>query len=398
MPQEAPTPDADARRHSATLVDRIRAAAEAAGGVLRFDQYMAMALYEPGLGYYSAGQARFGTGGDYITAPLASTLFSRTLANQCAEVLNRLGGGDVLEFGAGTGRMAADVLTELAALQCLPKRYRILEVSAALRQEQATAIAELPADIRERVEWLEHLPDEPFQGVVLANEVMDALPVRRFQIAEDGIHELAVTHDGENFQYRLMPADDTLTVAIRRIEADLDSPLPPGYVSEYCPTLPGWMQALAGCLDAGAALLIDYGYPRREYYHRQRAMGTLLCHYRHRAHDDAFWWPGLQDITASVDFTAAARAATEAGLELQGFTTQANFLMGAGLPGLLEAEMNRDPQAAAVASQQAKPLLMPGEMGERFKVLAVGRGLSAPLTGFGFADQSGRLNVHRRHP
>ncbi|WP_440996371.1 class I SAM-dependent methyltransferase [Arhodomonas sp. SL1] len=393
MSEGPPLPDPDARAHSEALVRRIVAAIEEAGGAIGFDRFMAMALYEPGLGYYSAGQARFGAGGDYTTAPLTSALFSRTLAHQCSEVL-AVTGGDILEFGAGTGRMAADLLTELAALGRLPERYRILEVSATLRAEQATALAKaLPADVYRRVEWLDGLPGNPFNGVILANEVLDAMPVRRFQTGSDGPWELGVTHRGGTLEYTLIAADETLRRAVQAIEADLGAPLPEGYTSEYCPGVGGWMAALSGCLDRGTALLIDYGYPRREYYHPQRSMGTLLCHYRHRAHDDALWYPGLQDITASVDFTAVGRAAMDTGLDLLGFTTQAHFLLGAGLPALLEAEMAADAESGAILAQQAKTLMMPAGMGERFKVLAAGRGMDSALSGFRIAEQGGRLGL-----
>ncbi|MCS4505275.1 SAM-dependent methyltransferase [Arhodomonas aquaeolei] len=394
MADALPLPDTDAAAHSGRLVERIVAAIDAAGGTVGFDRFMEMALYEPGLGYYSAGQPRFGAGGDYTTAPLTTPLFSRTLARQCAEVLARMDGGDILEFGAGTGRMAADILLELDALGEAPRRYLILEVSAALRQEQARTLADaLPDGLYERVDWLERLPEAPLDGVILANEVLDALPVRRFQVSEDGLHSLAVGHDRGHLAYRLSEPDTATRKAVAAIEADLDTPLPRGYSSEYCPALDGWIGALADSLRHGVALLVDYGYPRREYYHPERAMGTLLCHYRHRAHDDALWYPGLQDITASVDFTAAARAACAAGLDVLGFTTQAHFLLGAGLPGLIEAEMAAGTEAGVIAAQQAKPLVMPAGMGERFKVLYLGRGMNEPLTGLSVADQTGRLGA-----
>lgn len=389
---ELPPPDADASAHSARVRERILGAIDASGGRLTFDRYMTLALYEPGLGYYSAGQARFGSGGDYTTAPLMSALFSRTLARQTAEVLERLNGGDVLEFGAGTGRMAADVLLELDALDRLPDRYFILEVSGALREEQQRTLDGLPAHLTERVTWLERLPDSPLRGVVLANEVLDALPVKRLQADREGLQELVVVADGDGFGWEAAPAGRELTRAVGRIESGLGRELPPGYVSEWCPGLGPWIRTLASILDAGAALLVDYGYPRSEYYHPQRAMGTLLCHYRHRAHDDPFVFPGLQDITAFVDFSAAADAAAAAGLEVIGFNTQAHFLMSAGLPALIEDAAERDPDRGAELAQQAKPLLFPDEMGERFKVLGLGRSLGErPLAGFSLFDHRHRL-------
>lgn len=391
-PSDPPAPDAVAAAHSEALRARIARAIETAGGALDFERYMALALYAPGLGYYSAGQTRFGPGGDFTTAPLMSDLFARTLARETARVLAASDGDTVLELGAGTGCMALDVLRELAALDGLPARYLILEVSADLRAQQAETLAALPEDVRARVGWLDRLPATPLRGAILANEVMDALPVRRFQRGEAGVEALAVALDAEGrFTWRAQPADEGLAEAVAAIEAERGERLPTGYVSEWCPALAPWVAALAEVLECGAALLVDYGYPRREYYHPERGMGTLLCHYRHRAHDDPFLWPGLQDITASVDFTLAARAGCEAGLDLLGFTTQAHFLAGAGLPALLEAEAAGDPNRAAELAQQAKPLLFPGEMGERFKVLGLARGLAAPTPGFAFVDHRDRL-------
>ena len=363
-----------------------------AGGTIDFADYMALALYAPGLGYYSAGQERFGPGGDFTTAPLMTDLFSRTLAWEVARILQASQGDTVLEFGAGTGRMAADMLAELARRDALPARYLILEVSADLRARQAATLAERVPDLAARVTWLDRLPTQPLDGVVLANEVLDALPVRRFHRREDGVDSLGVGHDAEGaLCWRALPADAELSAAVEAIEADVGTALPPGYVSEWCAGLRPWVHSLAGVLGTGAALLIDYGYPRREYYHPQRATGTLLCHYRHRAHDDPFFWPGLQDLTASVDFTIAARAAADAGLAVLGFATQGNFLAGAGLPALLEESAADDPNQAAALAQQAKPLLFPDEMGERFKVLGLGRNLDVPLPGFAFADHRARL-------
>lgn len=391
-----PAPDPAAAAHSARLSERLRAAIAEAHGRLPFDRYMEIVLYEPGLGYYSAGQQRFGPGGDFTTAPLATPLFSRTLAQQVAQILERLEGGVVLEYGAGTGRMAADLLSELARLGQPPERYLILEVSASLRQEQQQTIAcDIPG-LYPLVQWLEHLPAQPLRGVVLANEVLDALPVKRFQVTQEGLQEQMVAL-GENAQlsWALAPAGSELRAAVEGIEAELGEALAPGYVSEWCPRLAPWLASLAAILESGAALLLDYGYPRLEYYHRQRCMGTLLCHYRHRVHDDPLILQGLQDITAFVDFTQAARAGIEAGLTLLGFTSQSHFLIGAGLPKLLEAEAAHDPGLAVQLTQQAKTLLFPGQMGERYKVLALGRDMDMTLSGFAWIDHSERLNIKR---
>ncbi|MDR9455604.1 MAG: SAM-dependent methyltransferase [Spiribacter sp.] len=391
-PPPPPQPDAAAQEHSRQLRERIDAAIAMAGGTLDFAEYMALALYAPGLGYYSAGQQRFGAEGDFTTAPLMSDLFARTLAREVERINAACGGDTVLEFGAGTGQMAADILAELEARHALPERYLILEVSADLRAQQAETLQSRVPALADRVSWLDRLPSTPIRGVILANEVMDALPVQRFHRAETGVEALGVGHDEAGaLCWRTMPADSALAEAVAAIESEIGDTLPSGYASEWCPGLAPWVNALSALIEAGAALLVDYGYPRREYYHAQRQTGTLLCHYRHRAHDDPFYWPGLQDITASVDFTLAARAGQQAGLEVLGFTTQGNFLTGAGLPQLLEETAAGDPNRAAELAQQAKPLLFPDEMGERFKVLALGRALDEPLAGFSFTDHRQRL-------
>jgi SAM-dependent MidA family methyltransferase len=391
-PPPIPVPDDAAIEHSQALTERIKAAIDMAGGALDFADYMAMALYAPGLGYYSAGQRRFGAGGDFTTAPLISDLFSRTLALEIARVMAAVDGDSVLEFGAGSGHMAADILQELADREALPRHYWILEVSADLRAEQAQTLNALPAELKARVQWLDRLPAQPIRGVILANEVLDALPVQRFSRTATGVENLAVGHNPEQgLHWQPRPADAALIKAVKTIERAIGAHLPKGYCTEWCPSLGPWISELNALIEAGMALLIDYGYPRHEYYHPQRATGTLLCHYRHRAHDDPFFWPGLQDITASVDFTAAAHAGQQAGLELLGFATQGNFLAGAGLPALLEARAAGDPNRAAELSQAAKPLLFPEEMGERFKVLGLGRNVPEPLKGFSFADHRERL-------
>ncbi|MFM9816619.1 UNVERIFIED_CONTAM: SAM-dependent methyltransferase [Spiribacter pallidus] len=389
-----PAPDEQAAAHSRALRKRIDAAIAMAGGVLDFAEYMALALYAPGLGYYSAGQQRFGAEGDFTTAPLMSDLFAHTLAGEVAEVLGRVDDGVVLEFGAGTGRMAADMLIALDEAGAVPRQYWILEVSADLRARQAETVKTLPAHLQSRIEWLDRLPSAPIYGVILANEVMDAMPVRCFERTDSGVQMLGVGHDDAGaLCWRPRAADAALASAVADIEQHIGDRLPAGYRSEWCPGLAPWVAELSSILAAGAAFLIDYGYPRREYYHPQRGAGTLLCHYRHRAHDDPFFWPGLQDITASVDFTAAAAAGRAAGLTLLGFSTQGNFLAGAGLPALIERRAGGDPQRAAELAQQAKPLLFPDELGERFKVLGLGRGMDHIPSGFGFADHRARLSV-----
>jgi SAM-dependent MidA family methyltransferase len=391
-----PELSANERAHTSQVAEHIRAFIRERGGVIGFDAFMRLALYAPGLGYYSAGATKLGAAGDFVTAPEVSSLFSRCLARQTADVLAHTG-GDVLELGAGSGRMAADVLTELAALDRLPVTYRILEVSADLAERQRARIATLPAELARRVVWLDAWPERPMRGVVLANEVLDAMPVERFVLrAHAGgiaVNALGVGL-GDGFEWReISPTPEVLNAVADIIEA-LPAPLPEGYVSELCLAFQPWMASLGAQLEAGVALLIDYGLPRAHLYHPERTRGTLRCHFRHRAHDDPFLHAGLQDITAWVDFTRVAEAADSAGLEVLGFATQAAFLIGAGMESLLAAEMaiaGDDFRRQAILAGEARRLMLPGEMGEIFKVIALGRGFDAPLAGFATQDLRGSL-------
>ena len=381
-PANLPRPDADALAHSARLAERIRAAIREAGGAIPFSRYMELALYAPGLGYYSAGARKFGAAGDFVTAPELSSLFSRCLARQCAEVLEETSGGSLLELGAGSGVMAADVLLDLQALGRLPEEYLILEVSAELRERQRQALTTKATALASRVRWLDALPDG-FTGVILGNEVLDALPVERFLKRPGGFDEYCVRAEGEGFAWDTRPAGAQLAEVLRAFETTLPQPLAPGYVSEICLGVMPLVSSLADSLQRGALLLLDYGYPRNAYYHPERAMGTLMCHYRQRAHADPFLYPGLQDITAHVDFTAVAEAGTSAGLELAGYTTQAHLLMALGVAGLAGTDIR--------ATQQVKLLTLPEEMGERFKAIGFSRGLSRAPSGFALRDLSRSL-------
>lgn len=378
---ELPKPSADALAHSKRLEARIRAEIAAAGGRLGFERYMELALYAPGLGYYSAGARKFGAAGDFVTAPEISPLFARCLAVQCAEILNALGGGDILELGAGSGRMAAELLNALARLDASPRNYLILEVSADLRARQQQEIAAQAAAWQHRVHWLERLPKE-FRGVMLGNEILDALPVSRFRCAAGGSEEYCVAHQDDKFVWRLRPAAAELQAALAVLATSLGEPFAEGYGSEICLRLPAFIHSLSDALTRGALLFTDYGYPRAGYYHPQRHMGTLMCHYRQRAHDDPFLYPGLQDITAHVDFTAVAEAGSSAGLQLAGYTTQAQFLLALGI-----AEHAADLKTA----REVKLLTLPGEMGERFKAIGFQKGIELPLRGFGVRDLSHSL-------
>jgi SAM-dependent MidA family methyltransferase len=387
----------DERAHVGRVAEHIREFIRQHGGVIGFDAFMRLALYAPGLGYYSAGATKLGAAGDFVTAPEVSSLFSRCLARQAADVLADTG-GDVLEIGAGSGRMAADVLTELAELDAVPGAYRILEVSADLAERQRARIAQLPAELARRVTWLHAWPERPMRGVILANEVLDAMPVERFVLRGRAggiaVNALGVAIAGDGFEWRETSPTPEMLNAVADIVEALPAPLPEGYESELCLAFQPWMAGLAAQLEAGVALLIDYGLPRAHLYHPERARGTLRCHFRHRAHDDPFLNVGLQDITAWVDFTRVAEAADSAGLAVLGFATQAAFLIGAGMESLLATEMSiasDDARRRAELAGEARRLLLPGEMGEVFKVIALGRGVEAQLAGFSTQDLRGTL-------
>jgi len=362
-----PEPGVDALAASAMLLERIRAEVKTSGNWIGFSRYMELALYEPGLGYYAGGSAKLGAPGDFATAPELGTLFAQTLARQVAELLQP--GEAILEFGAGSGALAETLVEELS-----PERYLILETSAELRARQE-------ARLGKRARWIDRLP-EHFRGVVLANEVADAMPVHALAWRANGIMERGVD---DKLAWAERPAAGELLAAARRIEV----PLP--YESEIGLVGRAWMKLLAARLERGALLVIDYGFPQREYYHQQRTMGTLMCHYRHRSHGDVFFHPGLQDITAHVDFSALARAAREGGLEVLGYANQAQFLINCGITGVLEREDASDVVRYAPRAAEAQKLLSPAEMGELFKVLAVGRGVARPLLGFASGDRSHTL-------
>ena len=370
---------------------------------------MELALYAPGLGYYSAGSAKIGSSGDFVTAPEISDLFSRCVARQCAQVLS-VTGGEILELGAGTGRMAAAVLESLAATGVLPERYSILEVSADLAERQRERLGSLPASLRERVVWLDRLPERPVRGVVLANEVLDALPCQRFVVGAGGhpsgvehagaggddlassrsaiekpvVRELGVAVHDDSFVERAGSPDGALATACESLLKELPQPLPPGYTSEVCLRLEPWIASVGACLERGLLLLFDYGLPRSHYYHPQRVSGTLQCHFKQLAHDDPYINVGVQDITAWVDFTRVAEAGVAAGLDVTGFCTQAGFLLATGIESFV-AEAVGAVEGARRAGE-ARRLLMPGEMGEAFKAMALTRDYDAALEGFALQD------------
>jgi len=381
---QLPVPDAVAQAHSEKLIALIVNEIAVAGGQISFARYMELALFAPGLGYYSAGARKFGEQGDFVTAPEISPLFSRALAQQLAEVLCTFdGAGEVLEVGGGSGVMAADILAGLEALDVLPAQYLILELSADLQARQRETLAARVPHLLERVRWLDELPASGFCGVIVANELLDALPVHCFVTGENGLQERCVSFAEGRFQWVSSTADELpLPEHLTKIVAEL----PPGYVSEISLVASGWVQSIASLLEAGVILLIDYGYAAAGYYHPRRNGGTLMCHYRHRAHDDPFVYPGLQDITAHVDFTAIAEAAVSVGLDVRGYNTQGFFLLGNDITGLAQSFDELDEQQQVLQAQQMRTLTLPAEMGERFKVIALARDYHQPLRGFAMQD------------
>ena len=377
MQVDLPVPDADAAAHSARLATQIREEILAAGGFIPFSRFMERCLYAPGLGYYSAGSAKFGEAGDFITAPEIGPLFATCVAEAVAPVLRQLGPeAEFVEIGGGSGAFAEVMLKRLLALDALPARYAILEPSADLRERQRERLGRsLIPPVFELVEWLDGPPEEKWNGVLFANEVIDALPTPRFTLREGEVFEEHVALDGEGRFVRMeRPADALLAASVRHVERYLGSPFVDGYRSELLPQLPYWLQAVMGGLQAGAMLFVDYGYPRREYYLPDRDGGTLRAFYRHRVHNDAYLWPGLQDLTASVDFTALAEAGTQAGFELEGYCTQAGFLLGNGLQDrLVEAEQRADEALLMRLRNEARQLTLPTGMGERFQVMGFSR-------------------------
>jgi SAM-dependent MidA family methyltransferase len=380
---------AEDAEHAARVAACLRARIEAAGGWLPFAEFMECALYEPALGYYTAGLRPFAARADFVTAPELSPLFARCLAAQLAEVLDRIGGGCVIEYGAGSGRLAADLLETLGARGALPERYLIVERSAALRAEQRARLA--PGAWAARVAWLEAPPGD-WQGVVVANEFVDALPVERFRVIPDGCERLGVVAQGAGFAWRPGPAHGALAAAVATLSARLPEPLPTSYVSELNLRAPAWLAAAAAGMRRGAIFVCDYGLPRTQYYHPSRNGGTLAAFHRHRRLEDALLRPGLTDLTAWVDFSSLAEAGAAAGLELAGFATQAHFLVATGIERELAALRANAPEPECYALAAAvQTLMLPGEMGERFKVLALTRGVAGTLAGYSFRDLAASL-------
>ena len=379
-----PHPSADALAQSRALHGLICARIDQAGGWLSFARYMELALYAPGLGYYSAGAQKFGPAGDFITAPELTPLFGQALAVQLGQVMAG-SAPQLIEVGAGTGLLAADVLRALEARGELPERYAILELSADLRARQHATLAAAVPHLLSRVRWLERSP-EHFSGGVVANEVLDVMPQHLISVRAGGVYERGVgcTADGE-LHWVERPATGAVLAAAQAL--DVPTPVEGAYLTEINLAARAWVRDWAARLERGALLMIDYGYPRAEYYLPSRSHGTLLCYYRHRAHADPLLWPGLNDITAFVDFTSVAEAAFDAGLDVLGYTSQASFLFNCGILSLLATRAPEGSADYVRAARAVQRLTTPQEMGELFKVLAVGRGLDAPLLGFHRGDR-----------
>lgn len=386
-----PEPDLAAQAHSQMVKQAIQAEIKKAGGWISFEKYMELALYAPGLGYYSSGSTKLGAAGDFVTAPEISTLFGQTLARQAVQVMQCVKQKHILEFGAGTGKLALDVLTEMEKLGCLPEKYFFLEVSADLKQRQQALFEQKAPHLLPSLEWLDQLPEQ-FRGLILANEVLDAMPCHLIAWHQRKIFKRGVTFDQNTFKWQNQEINDgqlfdlanKLFLQCNIHDATTNIP----YISEINLANRSFIHSLAQILQDGIMLFIDYGFGQNEYYHPQRNQGTLMCHYRHHAHDDPFYLPGLQDITCHVDFTAIADATHKADLELFGYTTQANFLLNCGITDILGEISPEQVDTYLPLANQLQRLISPAELGELFKVIVIGKNFDEPLIGFTNGDKS----------
>lgn len=372
--------DSSLKQHSLALTEIIRQRIKQDNSI-SFAQFMNMSLYEPGLGYYSAGTHKFGKDGDFVTSPELGDLFARCLAQQFKQVLETLDVPTVMELGAGTGQFCCDCLIELEKQDCLPDKYYILEVSADLQFRQQQKISSLPKSLANRVEWIQKPPTEKFDGIIFANEVIDALAVEVFKFESDEFKQLRIGFDSKfEKKWTKFPANLEQELLNKNLK------LADGYESEFIPFLSEWLKTISDCLNRGTVIFVDYGYERNSYYHPQRNQGTVVCHFQHQANFDYFKNIGIQDITAFVDFTAVAEAADECQLSVEGYTTQSHFLMSLGIHeklGDAEGEFEKYYQK----STEMKKLTMPNEMGEKFKVMALSRNFEDELIGFSFSNQ-----------
>ena len=387
VPEELPAPDISAIKHSKKLLDLIKQEIDE-NQYISFSRYMELALYAPGLGYYSAGSQKLGRGGDFITAPETSSLFSKCLARQCAQVLAELDNKNIIEFGAGSGKMLVDILLELETINCLPDKYYIFDISAELKQRQQENIEKNIPHLAHLVSWLHELPENNFEGIILANEVLDAMPVEKFRIENNCPHDINVTLNENALEFIPgSPCSDN----IKNIIDDMHIDLPPGYESEINLAAQSWVHSLGKILSKGIIIIIDYGYPQHEYYHPDRNSGSLMCFYQHHSHTNPLILTGLQDITSHVDFTAIATSATKSGLQVSGYTTQAFFLFGCGIESISTTTDDDDAINQLEINTQIKKLTLPSEMGERFKAMALTKELNIKLIGFSLSDQRAKL-------
>lgn len=387
-----PAPDESAFQHSCAVKNMICSEITTAGGWIPFARYMELAIYSPGMGYYCSGTTKFGCAGDFVTAPEVSSLFGRAIAQQATQIIESVGGdiGDILEFGAGTGKLALDILLELENLNRLPQHYFILEVSGELQEKQKKLFEKFAPHLLSRVQWLENLPTK-FKGLILANEVLDAMPVHLVVWRDNSLFERGVVWSGKSFEWsdRLLVDGELFKIAQEIIpRASFNNNNIDTYISEINLSVRGFIRSLANILQKGTIVLIDYGFGRNEYYHYQRSRGTLMCHYRHHAHNDPFYFPGLQDITSHVDFTAITDVATGEGLELLGYASQAQFLINCGITEILAQIPVENTGDYLPMSNQVQKLVSPAEMGELFKVIALGKDAQQSLIGFSNGDKS----------
>lgn len=390
IPLDLPTPTLALQAQSAELCQLIRQEISLEPSAsISFERFMELALYEPKLGYYTAGLDKFGKAGDFTTAPEISPLFARCIGRQCQQVFEHLAQADIFEIGAGTGQLAIDLLLFLEQQQSLPNRYKILEISPTLKQRQQQRLQQHIPHLLPLVEWIDVWPALPIKGVILANEVVDALPVQQFFWGDGIIQEVRVAGDKERFVYQLLPVSEALKSQLTQLKLSY-FPEVNAYQTELRTQLQTWMSKLSGALAQGLVLIIDYGFPAQEYYHPDRLNGTLMCYYQHRAHADPLSLVGLQDITASVDFSSLARAAVQFGLQVAGFTSQAAFLINNDLLPL--TEKCYDEKSTMDVNRQVHLLTSPSEMGELIKVMGLTRNCeSLPLNGFKLYDKRMRL-------
>ncbi len=390
--QSLPEPSADALAHSEKLIARIREEIDAHDGSITFRRYMEMALYELALGYYVAGTHKIGAQGDFITAPEISPLFSQCIAQQCQEVLttlqqDKIANSSILELGAGSGKMAVDILLTLETQSCLPETYYILDLSPDLKWRQKETLEHKAPHLLHLVKWLPQLP-ENFNGIIIGNEVLDAMPVDVFTQLKENIFEHHIIWQDDKFVEQLQPASKALSQTVQALKIPLEAT---PYTSEINPNLEAWFKALSKSMTKGIILLADYGYPQKEYYLAERNKGTLICHYQHLVNEAPVLYTGLQDITANVDFTAVAEAADLSGFNVAGFTSQAAFLTNAGLEKYFMQALDKNPDDQYKLAQQVRTLSLPSEMGERFKFIALNKDYNKLLIGFTENDQRYRL-------